>query len=108
MPKKANTNLAAAVDLIRQHPMPLSKEARKLCLETIQTMFSCSKSTAYYYYFYKAMKLLASEGVIVSEGRKAVTKKAKKSINTAEFIASLPKPTQDAMKASSPFASLGV
>lgn len=98
MPKKANTNLAAAVDLIRQHPMPLSKEARKLCLETIQLMFSCSKSTAYYYYFYKASKLLAKEGVEVGKAKRE-KKTATKS--TKEIIASLP-------KTSSPFASLGV
>lgn len=98
MPKKANTNLAAAVDLIRQHPMPLTKEARKLCLETIQLMFSCSKSTAYYYYFYKASKLLAKEGVNVG---KAKREKKSSTRSTQEIVRSLP-------KVSSPFASLGV
>jgi len=98
MPKKTNTQLASAVDLIRQHPMPLTKEARKLCLETIQLMFSCSKSTAYYYYFYKASKVLAKEGVDVGKAKRA-KKQATKS--TSEIVASLP-------KTSSPFASLGV
>ena len=98
MPKKTNTQLAAAVDLIRQHPMPLTKDARKLCLETIQKTFSCSKETAYYYYFYKAAKILAQEGVDVGKAKrekKAATK------STKEIIANLP-------KVSSPFASLGV
>lgn len=108
MPKKAHTQLQDAVEIIKLAGCPLSKEAKKTVLLAISTKFGCSEKTAYYYYFYKAMKLLAKEGVVVSEGRKAVTKKAKKSINTAELIASLPKPTQDAMKASSPFAVLGV
>ena len=108
MPKKAHTQLQDAVEIIKSAKLPLTKEAKKAVLTQISTKFGCSEKTAYYYYFYKAMKLLASEGVVVSEGRKAVTKKSKKPVNTAELIAALPKPTQDAMKASSPFAALGV
>ena len=83
MPKKAHTQLQDAVEIIKLAGCPLSKEAKKTVLLAISTKFGCSEKTAYYYYFYKAMKLLASEGVVVSEGRKAVTKKSKKPVNTS-------------------------
>lgn len=98
MPKKTNTQLAAAVDIIRTFPMPLAKEARKTILTTFQEKFSCSKETAYYYYFYKASKLLAKEGVDIG---KAKREKKTATASTSEIVAKLP-------RVSSPFAALGV
>lgn len=98
MPKKANTQLAAAVEIIRTFPQPLSKEDRKSIMDMFQKQFSCSKSTAYYYYFYKASRLLAKEGVDVGRAKR---EKKSSTASTSEIIARLP-------KVSSPFASLGV
>lgn len=98
MPKKTNTQLAAAVEIIRSFPMPLAKDDRKTILSMFQKQFSCSKETAYYYYFYKASKLLAKEGVDIG---KAKREKKSATASTSEIVARLP-------KISSPFASLGV
>ena len=66
MPKKTTTQLSAAVEMIQSYKLPLTKASRAEVMEKIVTKFNCSKQTAYYYYFYKAMKLLQKDGITVA------------------------------------------
>ena len=108
MPKKATTQLSAAVEMIQSYKLPLTKASRAEVMEKIVTKFSCSKQTAYYYYFYKAMKLLQKDGITVAIAERAVRTKVTKQTTTKDLIAGLPAETQKAMKKASPFAQLGV
>ena len=115
MPKKTTTTtsakptqLSAAVEMIQSYKLPLTKASRAEVMEKIVTKFNCSKQTAYYYYFYKAMKLLQKDGITVAIAERAVKKKVTKATTTKDLIAKLPADTQKAMKKASPFAQLGV
>ena len=111
MPKKDHTQLQDAIEILRTKAPITEKAVRDAVLAELKSRFGCSEKTAYYYYFYKAAKLLKSEGVTVQNiARKAAAstvKKTKKAVTVAEILDSLPSETQAAMKASSPFASLG-
>lgn len=108
MPKKTTTQLSAAVEMIQSYKLPLTKASRAEVMEKIVTKFNCSKQTAYYYYFYKAMKLLQKDGITVAIAERAVKQKVTKATTTKDLIAKLPADTQKAMKKASPFAQLGV
>ena len=112
MPKKDHTQLQDAIEILRSKAPITEKAVKDAVLAEMKTRFGCSEKTAYYYYFYKAAKLLKDQGVTVQNiARKAASagvKKTKKAVTVAEILDSLPSETQSAMKNSSPFASLGV
>ena len=112
MPKKDHTQLQDAIEILRSKAPITEKAVKDAVLAEMKTRFGCSEKTAYYYYFYKAAKLLKNEGVTVQNiARKAASagaKKTKKAATVAEILDSLPSETSTAMKNSSPFASLGV
>lgn len=103
---KGSTQLSGAVEMMKAYTQPMSKADRAELLEKFRTKFECSKETAYYYYFYKAMKQLKAEGVEVSPAKTAVKKV--KSTTVAEVVAGMPTDVQAAMAKKSPFAQLGV
>lgn len=108
MPKKANTQLNDVVSMLTDALTrgPITTERKKAILKDIQEKFGCSDRTAYYYYFYKAMKVLQADGKEVMAEKKAATKKTKTQKSTSDLIADLPKPMQDQMKSGNPFAQL--
>ena len=108
MPKKTTTQLSAAVEMIQSYKLPLTKASRAEVMVKIANKFNCSKQTAYYYYFYKAMKLLQNDGITVAISERPVRTKVTKQTSTKDLIAGLPVETQKAMKKASPFAQLGV
>lgn len=108
MPKKTTTQLSAAVEMIQSYKLPLTKASRAEVMVKIANKFNCSKQTAYYYYFYKAMKLLQNDGIKVVVSEREVRTKVTKETSTKDLIAGLPAETQKAMKKASPFAQLGV
>ena len=108
MPKKTTTQLSAAVEMIQSYKLPLTKASRAEVMGKIANKFNCSKQTAYYYYFYKAMKLLQNDGIKVVVSEREVRTKVTKETSTKDLIAGLPAETQKAMRNASPFAQLGV
>lgn len=108
MPKKENTQLKVVVDMLAAalEAGPITTESKKAILKDITERFTCSEKTAYYYYFYKAMKVLQSDGREVMAEKKAATKKTKTAKSTSDLIADLPKPMQEQMKSGNPFAQL--
>jgi len=108
MPKKTTTQLSAAVEMIQSYKLPLTKASRAEVMVKIANKFNCSKQTAYYYYFYKAMKLLQNDGIKVVVSEREVRTKVTKETSTKDLIAGLPAETQKAMRNASPFAQLGV
>ena len=110
MPKKANTQLNEVVSMITDAVSrgPLDTERKKAIMKDIQEKFGCSEKTAYYYYFYKAMKVVQESGTQVMAEKKASTKKTKTAKTTSDLINDLPKPMQDEMKAGNPFSQLMV
>ena len=108
MPKKANTQLDTVVQLLVSalKDGPITTERKKTILLAVQDRFNCSEKTAYYYYFYKAMKVLQADGKEVMAEKKASTRKTKTQKSTSDLIADLPKPMQDQMKSGNPFAQL--
>ena len=110
MPKKANTQLNEVVSMITDAVSrgPLDTERKKAIMKDIQEKFGCSEKTAYYYYFYKAMKVVQESGTQVMAEKKASTKKTKAPKSTSDLINDLPKPMQEQMAAKNPFAQLMV
>ena len=110
MPKKANTQLNEVVSMITDAVSrgPLDTERKKAILKDVQEKFGCSEKTAYYYYFYKALKVVQAAGTQVMAEKKASTKKSKVPKTTSDLIADLPKPMQEQMKAGNPFSQLMV
>jgi len=108
MPKKQNTQLAEVVTMITDAVSrgPLTTERKKAILQDIQEKFKCSDKTAYYYYFYKAQKLIVASGTQVMAEKTKAAKKTKAVKTTSEMINDLPKPMLDQMKAGNPFAQL--
>ena len=112
MPKKEHTQLHDAIAILREKAPITENSVKDAVLAELKTRFGCSEKTAYYYYFYKAAKVLSGEGLVVTQiARKTKAlgvKKSKKAATVAEILDSLPSETQAAMRSSSPFASLGV
>lgn len=110
MPKKQNTQLNEVVLMITDAVSrgPLDTERKKAILKDVQEKFGCSEKTAYYYYFYKAMKVVQASGTQVMAEKKASTKKTKVPKSTSDLINDLPKPMQEQMKAGNPFSQLMV
>lgn len=112
MPKKANTQLDVAVEIIRKHVPIRDKAVKNEMIAAFAKQFGCSEKTAYYYYFYKAAGILKKSGVCVmdmpKQERKVAAKKLSKERSIAEILDSLPPEVSNAMKKSSPFAALGV
>ena len=110
MPKKQNTQLNEVVSMITDAVSrgPLDTERKKAILKDVQEKFGCSEKTAYYYYFYKAMKVVQASGQQVMAEKKASTKKTKTPKTTSDLINDLPKPMQEQMKAGNPFSQLMV
>lgn len=108
MPKKTNTQLNDVVSMLKDAVSrgALTTERKKAILQDIQEKFKCSDKTAYYYYFYKAQKVLKDEGVQVMAAKEKAAKKSKVVKTTSEMISDLPKPMLDQMKAGNPFAQL--
>lgn len=108
MPKKANTQLNEVVSMIADAVSrgPLDTDRKKAILKDVQEKFGCTEKTAYYYYFYKAMKVLQADGKQVMAEKKATTRKTKTPKSTSDLIADLPKPMQEQMKSGNPFAQL--
>jgi polyhydroxyalkanoate synthesis regulator phasin len=108
MPKKANTQLNEVVLMLKDAVSrgPLTTERKKAFLKDVQEKFKCSDKTAYYYYFYKAQKVLKADGVEVMASKPKAVKKTKAVKSTSEMISDLPKPMQEQMKAGNPFAQL--
>jgi hypothetical protein len=110
MPKKESTQLSEVVSMLADAVSrgPLTTERKKAVLKDIQEKFQCSEKTAYYYYFYKAQKVLQSDGKQVMAAKTKVEKKTKSTKSTSDLIADLPKPMQEQMAARNPFAQLMV
>lgn len=111
MPKKQSTQLDEVVSMLAldiESGGPLTTARKSVLLKQIQEKFNCSEKTAYYYYFYKAQKVLLADGKQVMAEKTKAVKKTKSAKTTSDLIADLPKPMVDAMKAGSPFAQLMV
>jgi len=108
MPKKENTQLSEVVSMLADALSrgPLTTERKKAILKDVQEKFNCSEKTAYYYYFYKASKVLQADGKQVMAEKTKAAKKSKAVKTTSELISDLPKPMQEQMKAGNPFAQL--
>ena len=108
MPKKENTQLKVVVDMLAAalQAGPITTESKKAILKDITERFTCSEKTAYYYYFYKAQKLLKADGKQVMAEKTKAVKKTKTAKSTSDMIADLPKPMQEQMKSGNPFAQL--
>jgi hypothetical protein len=105
---KGNTQLSEAIELMKSYKFPMCKADRAELIEKYRNKFECSKETAYYYYFYKAMKSLAAEGIEVAVAKEKAYKKISKEKTVAEVVAGMPSDIQIAMTKRSPFAQLGV
>ena len=110
MPKKENTQLNTVVMILADalSTGPITTERKKAILKDITERFTCSEKTAYYYYFYKAQKLLKADGKQVMAEKSKAVKKTKTAKSTSDMIADLPKPMQEQMKSGNPFAQLMV
>lgn len=109
MPRKQSTQLDEVVSMIKLRMTDfgaLDVAQKKAILKDISEKFKCTETTAYYYYFYKAKKVLEAEGLKVMATKEKKVKKSKATKSTDELIADLPKPMQDQMKAGNPFAQL--
>lgn len=108
MPKKESKQLNTVVGMLADALTkgPITTERKKAILKDITERFTCSDKTAYYYYFYKAMKLLQSDGMQVMAVKSKATKRVKTAKTTSELIADLPKGMIEQMKAGNPFAQL--
>ncbi len=108
MPKKENTQLSEVVSMLADALSrgPLTTERKKAVLKDIEEKFNCSEKTAYYYYMYKAMKILQADGIQVMATKTKVAKKSKAEKSTSDLIADLPKPMVEAMQQRNPFAQL--
>lgn len=110
MPKKENTQLSEVVSMLADAVSsgPLTTERKKAVLKDIEEKFNCSEKTAYYYYFYKASKVLQADGKQVMAEKTKAVKKTKTAKSTSDMIADLPKPMIEQMKAGNPFSQLMV
>ena len=108
MPKKESTQLDTVVQLLAAalSTGPITTERKKAILKDITERFTCSEKTAYYYYFYKAQKVLQADGKQVMAEKTKAPKKTKTAKSTSDMIADLPKPMQEQMKSGNPFAQL--
>lgn len=111
MPRKQSKQLDEAVALIVSDidsGGPLTTARKSVLLKQIAEKFQCSETTAYYYYFYKAQKILLADGKQVMATKEKKVKKTKGERTTSELIADLPKPMLDQMKAGNKFSQLMV
>lgn len=109
MPKKQSTQLDEVVSMIAldvEKSGALTTARKSVLLKEIQAKFKCSEKTAYYYYFYKAQKVLKSDGMQVMATKTKAVRKEKAAKTTSAMIADLPKPMQEQMKAGNPFSQL--
>ena len=105
---KGSTQLSEAIAMMKMYQFPMTKVGRAELIARYIEKFECSKETAYYYYFYKAMKSLAADGITVAAPKEKASKKISKQTTVAEVVAGMPTDVQAAMTKKSPFAQLGV
>jgi hypothetical protein len=111
MPRKQSTQLDEVVSMIKLRMTDfgaLDVAQKKAILKDISEKFKCTETTAYYYYFYKAKKVLEAEGLKVMATKEKKVKKTKAEKSTSDLIADLPKPMLDQMKAGNKFSQLMV
>lgn len=110
MPRKQSTQLDEVVSMLADaiSQGALTTDRKKAILKDIAEKFKCSETTAYYYYFYKAQKVLVADGKQVMATKEKKVKKTKGERTTSELIADLPKPMLEQMKAGNKFSQLMV